>query len=382
MRRPIVVLLGCLSFTAHAGLPTDSEIHRIAEERVQAIAGPEGGMGIVIGVLDEQGPRVIAYGERDAADRRALDGDTVFEIASVSKVFTALLLEDMVRARQLALTDPAAKYLPKGTKLPERNGRRIALVDLATHTAGLPFMPDNLPALLDSAQARYSKAQLYTFVGAVTPSQDIGTEWAYSNLDYWLLQEVIAARGRASFEQLMRKRVTEPLGLHSTAVTLTPDLRARAAIGHDAVLEPAPLISSLPVFELMPAAGGVLSNQTTGAGGIARHLLQPDVPLGQPERARRTEIALDAAALASYVGRYQMQGDGVVVITRDGALLSIELPSDWGVPKLHLHAENQRQFFVKELPLQATFEIDASGRITGMEVRPPRGQKTIPAVRL
>jgi D-alanyl-D-alanine-carboxypeptidase/D-alanyl-D-alanine-endopeptidase len=464
MQRAAALLTALVACSAQAaGLPTDAEIHRILQDRVQAIAGPEGGMGIVVGVLDEKGPRVIAYGDSGAADHRALDGDTVFEIASVTKVFTALLLVDMVRKRELALTDPATRYLPRGTQLPERNGRKITLVDLATHTSGLPFMPDNLPALSDSAGTRYSQADLYRFLAAQTLTHDIGSDWNYSNLDYWLLQEVISNRGRASFEQLLQKRVIAPLGLHSTTITLTPELQARAAIGHDAVLEPAPMISSLPVFDLMPAAGGVLStandllkflsetmgyeeaklapsmaallatrrpaggngneqalgwwivgagddaivfhdggsfgfssslawqpqrrvgvvvlsNQTTGAGGIARHLLQPDVPLGQPRHARRTEITPDAAVLDSYVGRYQVEGDGVVVITRDGALLSIELPADWGIPKLHLHAESHRQFFLKELPLQATFEVEGT-RVTGMQIFPPRGG-VVPAVRL
>ena len=464
MQRAAALLTALMACGAQAaGLPTDAEIHRILQDRVEAIAGPEGGMGIVVGVLDEKGPRVIAYGDTGAADRRALDGDTVFEIASVSKVFTALLLADMVRTRELALTDPATKYLPKGTKLPERSDRRITLVDLATHTAGLPFMPDNLPALSDPAGASYSQAELYRFLASRTPAHDIGSEWDYSNLDYWLLQEVIANRGRASFEQLLQKFVIAPLGLRSTTVTLTPELQARAAIGHDAVLEPAPPISSLPVFDLMPAAGGmsstandllkflsesmgyeesklarsmaallqtrrpaggheqalgwwitgtgddtivfhdggsfgfssslawqsqrrvgvvVLSNQASGAAGIARHLLQPDVPLSQPQRARRTEITLDAAVLDRYVGRYQIEDDGIVVITRDGALLSIELPAEWGIPKLQLHAQTQHQFFLKELPLQATFELDAKGRVTGMQVLPPRGQRVIPARRL
>ncbi len=126
----------------------------------------------------------------------------------------------------------------------------------------------------------------------------------------------------------------------------------------------------------------VLSNQTTGAAGIARHLLQPNVPLAQPKRARRTEITLDAAVLDRYVGRYDMQDEGVVVIGRQGALLTIEMPASWGLPKLRLHAEKEREFFTTGLPLQATFEVDANGRVTGMLVHPPRGGRPIPARRL
>jgi CubicO group peptidase (beta-lactamase class C family) len=414
-------------------------------------------MGIVVGVLDEKGPRVVAYGDTGGSDRRALNGDTAFEIASVSKVFTALLLADMVRTGDLALTDPAAKYLPPS------NGLSVTLVDLATHTAGLPFMPDNLTALMESPAASYSNSDLYGFIASRSPSNDIGSKWEYSNLDYWLLQEVIAARTRADFGQVLQNRLLTPLGLRNTAATWSPELKARAAAGHDAALQPAPDIASLPVFNLMPAAGGmvstandllkllsmvmgyqdtklapsmaallqtrrsaggheqalgwwvigtgedaivfhdggsfgfssslawqpqrrvgvvVLSNQTTAAGGIARHLLQPSVPLGQPKRARRTEISLDSAILDRYVGRYDMQDEGVVVIGRQGTLLTIELPASWGLPKLRLHAEKEREFFATELPLQATFEVDANGRVTAMLVLPPRSERPIPARRL
>ncbi|HKQ13126.1 MAG TPA: serine hydrolase [Steroidobacteraceae bacterium] len=460
-----LLLIGCLAFGAEAAaLPTDSEIHRIIEERVQTIAGPEGGMGIVVGVLDEKGPRVIAYGDTGAADRQPLTGDTLLEIGSVTKVFTALLLTDMVRARQLALTDPVAKYLPKGTIVPRRNGHSIALVDLATHTSGLPFMPDNLPAMVESQQSSYSNADLYRFIAAQTLSRDIGSEWDYSNLDYWLLQEAMATRGRADFEQLLQQRVIAPLGLRSTAITLSPELQARAAIGHDAVLQPTPPLRSLPVLNLMPAAGGMLStandllkflgvamgyedsklaptmakqlqtrrpageneeqalgwmiigkgedaivlhdggtfgfassvawlpqqrtgvvvlmNQAASVGDIARHLLRPSMPLATATRARHTEITVDAALLDAYAGRYELQDEGVTTIARDGALLTIELPASWGLPKLKLHAESQRDFFATELPLRVTFEVDANNRVTGMLVHPPRGQHTIPARRL
>ena len=450
-----LLLIATLAFAAEAAaVPSDSEIHRIIEERVQTIAGPEGGMGIVVGVLDEKGPRVVAYGDTGAAERRPLTGDSVFEIGSVTKVFTALLLVDMVRSRDLRLTDPVAKYLPKGTKLPERNGRSFTLLDLATHTSGLPFMPDNLPAL-ESQDASYSKADLYRFIAAQTLQRDIGSEWDYSNLDYWLLQEAIATRGRADFEQLLQKRVIAPLGLQSTAITLPPQLEARVAIGHDAVMQPTAPLASRPVFNLMPAAGGMLSsandllkflsvtmgyeesklapsmakllqtrrpageseqalgwmiigtgddalvlhdggtlgfsssvawlpqqragvvvlmNQAGNVGDIARHLLRPSLPLETATRARHTEITLDAGTLDAYAGRYDLQDEGVTTIAREGTLLTIELPTSWGLPKLRLHAESQRDFFATELPLRVTFEVDASNRVTGMLVHPPRGQ--------
>jgi hypothetical protein len=126
----------------------------------------------------------------------------------------------------------------------------------------------------------------------------------------------------------------------------------------------------------------VLANQTTNVGDIARHLLQASIPLEHPARARHTEVTLDAATLDSYAGRYDLQDEGVVVIGRDDKLLTIELPASWGLPKLRLHAEGQREFFATELPLRVTFDVDENGRAKGMQVHPPRGQGVIPAVRL
>jgi hypothetical protein len=111
-------------------------------------------------------------------------------------------------------------------------------------------------------------------------------------------------------------------------------------------------------------------------------LLQPGIPLEQPPRARHTEITLEAASLERYAGRYDMQDEGVVVIAHEDQLLTIELPPGWGLPKLRLHAEGQREFFATELPLRVTFEVDSSGRTTGMQVYPPRGQRAIPAYRI
>src|ERR1700737_1754512 len=116
---------------SQVALPSDAEIRKILAERV----GPqENDIGIIVGVIEPQGRRIISYGRRNAGDSRPLDGDTVFEIGPVPKAFTALLLADMVGKNEVVLVDPVAKYLPADTKVPERNGRSIRLVVLATHT--------------------------------------------------------------------------------------------------------------------------------------------------------------------------------------------------------------------------------------------------------
>jgi CubicO group peptidase (beta-lactamase class C family) len=122
-------------------VPSDSEIRQVLADRIDV---QDQSVGIVVGVIGPGGRRIIAYGHLEKDDPRPLNGDTIFEIGSATKVFTSLLLADMVQRGEVALDDPVAKYLPPGVKMPERNGRSITLVDLATHTSGLPRMPMNM----------------------------------------------------------------------------------------------------------------------------------------------------------------------------------------------------------------------------------------------
>src|ERR1700756_1815339 len=98
------------------------------------------------GSSNPDGRRVVSYGNLANGDPRTLDADTIFEIGSVSKVFTSLVLADMVNRKEVTLDDPAAKYLPKNVNMPERNGKSITLLDLSTHRSGLPPLPGNLLA--------------------------------------------------------------------------------------------------------------------------------------------------------------------------------------------------------------------------------------------
>ena len=237
-------------------LRSDAEIRKILAERVGA---QENNIGIIAGVIEPQGRRIIAYGHRNAGDPRPLDGDTVFEIGSVTKVFTALLLADMVAKSGVALADPVAKYLPSDVKAPERNGHSITLVDLAAHTSGLPFMPENAPPLNDPAAEKYSAADLKRYVARYQLTRDIGAEWDYSNVGYWLLSEALSSRAGMDYETLVRTRVIAPLKLANTDFALSPKMKANLAAGHDGALQPAPVVSTLPIYSVMPAAGGLYS---------------------------------------------------------------------------------------------------------------------------
>jgi serine-type D-Ala-D-Ala carboxypeptidase/endopeptidase len=196
-------------------------------------------VGIVVGVIEPAGRRVVAYGSLAKGDPRTLDGDTIFEIGSISKVFTSLLLADMVNRKEVTLDDPAAQYLPEHVRMPERNGKPIRLLDLATHSSGLPNAPSNMnrkdPA---NPYADYSVDELYEFLSGYTSLRDPGSEVEYSNLGAGLLGHILARRAGTDYESLVRSRITHPLGMPDTGITLTPSMKQRMATGHNAMLAP------------------------------------------------------------------------------------------------------------------------------------------------
>ena len=274
----------------------DAEIRKILVDRIDA---RQLGVGIVVGVIEPSGRRVISYGTFDRKEKRAVNGDTLFEIGSVTKVFTALLLADAVQRGEVALTDPVAQYLAPNTKVPERDGKKITLQDLATHTSALPRLPSNLnPKDPNNPYADYTVAQLYEFLAGYDLPRDIGAEYEYSNLGAGLLGHALARRAGTDYETLVRTRVITPLGMKSTAITLSDSLKKRLAAGHNAQRE------RVPNWDLptLAGAGALRSNANDLLNFLAAHLRTTSSPLApaitamlavrRPMPAPRQEIAL------------------------------------------------------------------------------------------
>ncbi|MGD0695629.1 MAG: serine hydrolase [Terriglobia bacterium] len=424
-------------------VPPDAEIRKILVERIDTF---HQGVGIVVGVIEPQGRRVVAYGSLEKGDPRPLNGDTIFEIGSATKVFTSLLLADMVQRGEVALTDPVAKFLPTDVKVPERGGRTITLVDLSTHTSGLPRMPSNFhPKDPANPYADYTVEQVFQFVSSYQLTRDIGSQFEYSNLGGGLLGLALARRTGMDYEALVHSRIAGPLGMTSTAITLTPEMKARLAVGHNDQLKPVPnwdvpalagagalrssandlltfLAANLgsiksplaPAMATMLTAvrrptgppirgeialgwlvvkpsndeivwhnggtGGyrsfvgfepktgvgvvVLSNTFTAAGvdDIGMHLLDSHVPLMPPPKEHK-ETAVDPKLFDGYVGQYQLAPNFILTITRDGDKLFAQAT---GQPKFQIFPESEREFFLKVVDAQITFETDSTGRATSL----------------
>jgi CubicO group peptidase (beta-lactamase class C family) len=145
------------------------------------------------------------------------DAHTRYEVGSVTKAITALALADAVGRGEVTLETPLGTLLPDSVRLSGALGA-VRLVDLATHTSGLPRLPDNLrPATLLDPYADYTPADLMSFVGSATPAAPPGETYAYSNAGAGLLAYVLARRAGTDVETLLRSRVLAPLGMADAA---------------------------------------------------------------------------------------------------------------------------------------------------------------------
>ncbi len=115
--------------------PDDAAIERILSTQLDV---GHRGVGLVLGLIEGNQRRIFSHGRLDLHDDRVPDGDTLFELGSVTKVYTALLLAEMARRGEAALDEPVQALLPANVRVPTRNGRSMTLHDLATHQSGLP----------------------------------------------------------------------------------------------------------------------------------------------------------------------------------------------------------------------------------------------------
>jgi serine-type D-Ala-D-Ala carboxypeptidase/endopeptidase len=207
-------------------------------ERVDTLAAPYAAdgriVGMVVGVFDGKEELVRGYGASKPGP------DTVYEIGSVSKVFTGVLLAALVRDGLVRLDLPVAELLPEGAVVPASGERKITLMDLSTHTSGLPRMPDNFePADPRNPFADYTAERMLAFLKGAKLAREPGASYDYSNLGAGLLGWSLARKAGKGYEELLAERITAPLGMKSTAVALTPGMRERLAPGHDAAGTPA-----------------------------------------------------------------------------------------------------------------------------------------------
>ncbi len=192
---------------------------------------PDTDAGVAIGVVQHGVTRVFAYGTAKP--------DSIFEIGSITKTFTGLILAQMVEQGKVTYDEPVRELLPPGT-VAKPAGDEITLLELATQRSGLPRMPDNFnPADKTNPYADYSAANLYAFIGQHGVARPADAPFLYSNLGFGLLGQALADRAGILYSALLKQEITGPLGLADTTIWLSDAQKARFIPGYDGNHHPA-----------------------------------------------------------------------------------------------------------------------------------------------
>ncbi|HTC19631.1 MAG TPA: serine hydrolase domain-containing protein [bacterium] len=203
----------------------------------------EGGWypGMTVGLFYKGKTQVWGYGKTSLENGKTPDGDTEYEIGSITKLFTKLLFSDMVHQGRMGLEDKVQSYLPSGTRMPVKNGKEITLLMLSNHSSGLSHDPDDVNWSLPDPQGVYSLSRLFSYLSRCQLSSVPGEKFQYSNTGVALLGDLVSQKNDSTYEEYLHRRILDPIGLKDTGIAWTPDELSRAAQGYDGELTPLPL---------------------------------------------------------------------------------------------------------------------------------------------
>jgi CubicO group peptidase (beta-lactamase class C family) len=351
---------------------TDAEIKTMLRDWIDSDKVAD---GIVVGLLNEQGRRVISRGKVDGTNA---SGDTVFGIASITKVFTRLLLLDMVQRGEMRLDDPAQEYLPASLRLPARHGKQITLLHLATHTSGLPRWVGTNASPVEL---------VYAALSGYEPSRDPGADYEYSNIGMDLLGKAIERKAGKSYQSLVVERICQPLGMNHTSVrphafeafegaggvsSTANDLLkfASACLGFAS----SPL-SPLLRHEFASHGGGsteylvldpvrrravvTLADSQSSRYYLARMMLNHLI-LNQSPKPPGT-ANMDGKICGRYAGQYLSDNNSTWIMRREGNRLLLQEPC---APSCEVFPQSETTFLSEMRGLGATFVPETPSRAT------------------
>ena len=230
----IILLISFIIFQCHGsqektdkeGLP-DEVVETIEKSIAEGITP-----SIALAIIDSSGVNYYNFG-KSASHGKEVDENTIYEIGSISKVFTGIILAKQILDGDLKIDDKINDLLPDSINVPVMGDIEITLGNLTDHTSGLPRMPDNFaPANPNNPYADYTVEQMYEFISNYHPIRVVGSEYEYSNLAQGLLGHILAMNKNTTYEDLMVQTIANPLEMNETRIVLTEKMKENLALGH------------------------------------------------------------------------------------------------------------------------------------------------------
>jgi CubicO group peptidase (beta-lactamase class C family) len=264
----------------------------LAEALKSGELAPETGAGVSIAVVAHGVSRIFSYGTAKP--------DSIFEIGSITKTFTGLILSQLAVQGKVRLDEPVRVLLPPGT-VTKPSDPEITLLDLATQRSGLPSLPDNLDLsdVLQDPYANYHVPDLYFYVRTRGVARATGGSRPNSGgLGFALLEQALADHAGASYSSLLQEEITKPLGLKDTVITLSPEQQTRLIPGHDEYHQPAAAWN----MDALAGLAGIRSTAIDMLAYVTANLHPTDL---KPAVDSTASATLSAALVQSQ----QLQGD-------------------------------------------------------------------------
>lgn len=305
MKRFALLLLSMSAFTIAKADPAAEATTHHRDFQTEA-------EGIAIAAVAE-GATTFGAAGRLRADGAAVDADTLFEIGSITKVFTGILLADAVRRGDAALEDSIAKHLPADLLPADSVLREVTLLDLATHTSGLPRLPGNLDEGADPLDpyAHYSTEKLYAYLkGFQKGDFESREKMSYSNFGVGLLGHLLERISGNPYETLARETIFAPLGMKDSFVQRRPedlpaDRAARFAAGHSGGKE-------VPHWHLdaLAGAGAIVSTACDLARFAEAHWSEKTLPELRAAMDLAAQPKRNGVGLCWLIGEAGLSHDG------------------------------------------------------------------------
>ena len=261
-------------------MPSDThELADFLQRETRPYLDSRRSVGLSAGAVEGK-TEYLAFGGSVSMDCPASpEENTLFEIGSITKVFTAILLAEMHLAGEASLNDRVNRRLPPHGRLRCGGGDEVTLLHLATHTSGLPRLPVNLTwAKLLSANpyADYTVDDLYAGLARCRLRSRPGARTSYSNLGSGLLGHILSLITGVDYERLLMERVLQPLSMRDTAIRLSEEQHRRMAPGHSAG-------KAVPNwdFQALAGAGAIRSSISDMMRFLHANLDPPSTPLGK-----------------------------------------------------------------------------------------------------
>lgn len=278
-------------------------------------------VGFTVGVWTDGKAQAFGYGKvTTPAGVVVPDADTLYEIGSITKAFTGVLLADAIARKEVALDDPANKFLPADLRLPGDGDRAITLLHLTTHQSGLPVQPPFIGVLAKNSAnpyADFTRSKLAALLPKLKPARAPGERYEYSNLGAGMLGHALVAAAKADhFDALVRERVCRPLALKDTGESLTGAQRSRLARGHDEALKPTDPWD----FATLEACGGLRSTANDLLAFAAANLGESKSPLLaalQASHEKRAEVT-NGVDIGLGWHRVMLKGTDTLVVWHNG----------------------------------------------------------------